>query len=111
MLDELGQPNAGPFSADATMVQFNSTDSTAVYRYEFFMYGHFSKFIRPGAIRVLSQSASSLGVDHVAFVLEDGRRVAVLASNGAVERAVQLQWRGWAMDIVVCKACVITVVW
>lgn len=37
MLDEEGQPNAGPFTADATMVQLNSSDGSVTYRYEYFM--------------------------------------------------------------------------
>jgi hypothetical protein len=37
MLDERGQPNAGPFTADATMVQLNSSDGSVTYRYEYFM--------------------------------------------------------------------------
>jgi hypothetical protein len=37
MLDENGQPNSGPFAADPTMTQLNSSDGSVVYRYEYFM--------------------------------------------------------------------------
>ncbi len=80
------------------------------------MYAHFSKFIRPGAVRVSSESAVAAtarqsAIDHVAFVNDDGRRVVVLVNNGAEEQVVELQWRGWALDVVACKGCVVTVVW
>jgi O-glycosyl hydrolase len=113
ILDENGQPNSGPFVPDPTMVQLNSTDGSVVYRYEYFMYGQFSKFIRPGAVRVSSEFAAAVGdgIDHVAFIHDDGRHALVLVNYGLTEQAVDVQWRGWGARVTVCSACVITVVW
>lgn len=113
MLDDAGLPNSGPFAADPTMVQLSSSDGNVVYRYEYYMYGHFSKFIRPGAIRVSSEFASpqAKGVDHVAFVHDGGQHVVVLVSYSGDEQVFELQWEGWRLDVPVCSECVVTVVW
>ena len=113
MLDENGQPNSGPFVPDPTMVQLNSTDGSVEYRYEYFMYGQFSKFIRPGAVRVSSEFAAAAGdgINHVAFIHDDGRHALVLVNYGLREQAVDVQWRGWGALVTVCRACVMTVVW
>jgi O-glycosyl hydrolase len=113
MLDDAGKPNSGPFVADPTMVLLNSTDDSVLYRYEYFMYGHFSKFIRPGAVRVSSEFVSSqaTGVQHVAFVHDDGRHVVVLVSNIGSMQVVELRWQSWSLDVPVCSECVVTVVW
>jgi hypothetical protein len=80
------------------------------------MYGQFSKFIRPGAVRVFSefdgrQAAARGDVDHVAFVNEDGRHAVVLVNHGKADEGVRVQWGEWLLDVVVCKACVLTVLW
>ncbi len=113
MLDENGQPNSGPFVADPTMVQLNSSDGSVKYRYEYFMYGQFSKFIRPGAVRVSSEFAASArdSIDHVAFVHDNGRHAVVLVNSGLMEQAIDVQWREWGVRVTVCSACVVTVVW
>jgi O-glycosyl hydrolase len=114
LLDDHGHPNSGPFAADATMVQLNSSDGSITYRYEYFMYGHFSKFIRPGALRVSSEFLGPpADVDHVAFVHACGRHAVVLvASSGQGQGSeVELQWEGWRVSVPVCSGCVVTLVW
>lgn len=70
LLDTAQQPNAGPFRANPTMVELDRTTMTVVKRLEYFIYGHFSKFVRPGAIRIESSTRPRIleGLTHVAFV-------------------------------------------
>ena len=95
------------------MVQLNSSDGSITYRYEYFMYGHFSKFIRPGALRVSSEFLGSphADVDHVAFVHACGKHAVVLVGCGAQGQEVELQWQGWRVAVPVCRDCVVTLVW
>lgn len=54
MLDTEMKPNAGPFRPTSTMIELDTSTLQAVYRFEFFMTGQFSKFVRRGARRVQS---------------------------------------------------------
>jgi O-glycosyl hydrolase len=115
LLDDNGQPNSGPFVADPTMVLLQSSDGSVKHRYEFFMYGQFSKFVRPGAVRCLSETAqfagTGIGIHHVAFVNADGLHAVVLVNDGVHEQIVELQWRGFAARVAACSGCVLTLVW
>ena len=62
------------------------------------MYGQFSKFIRPGAVRVWSEAAaashpSAAHVHHVAFTDGSGGHDVVVVIDGEQEVRVQLQWQ------------------
>ena len=80
------------------------------------MYGQFSKFIRPGAVRVWSEAAAAshpfaAHVHHVAFTDGSGGHAVVVVNDGQQEVRVQLQWQRWGLDLDVCGGCVTTVVW
>jgi hypothetical protein len=69
MLDQNRKPNAGPFGAGATMVELDPLTKRVTRNFEYYMYGHFSKYVRTGAVRVASNSSSAAkSLDHVAFV-------------------------------------------
>ena len=54
MLDTNMQPNAGPFKPMSTLVELDTLSMTPIYRFEFYMLGQFSKFVRRGAFRIQS---------------------------------------------------------
>lgn len=72
MLDTGLQPNAGPFTPSPTMLLLDNKTLAVRFGFDYHMYGHFSKFVRRGAMRIGSTSA--LGgeprgrLPHVAFV-------------------------------------------
>jgi O-glycosyl hydrolase len=59
MLDTNMQPNAGPFKPHSTMLELDARTGRVHYRFEYFMTGHFSKFIRRGAVRVESEAVGA----------------------------------------------------
>merc|ERR1719222_280412 len=60
MLDEQLRPNSGPFEASPTMLVFDRHSGKVKYRFEYYMYGQFSKFIRRGAVRIDSTGFGGL---------------------------------------------------
>jgi len=70
MLDSELQPNAGPFKPSPPMLLLDKNTLEVHFRFDYYMYGHFSKYVRRGAVRVNSTSRNSSGkrsVKHVAF--------------------------------------------
>mmetsp|Transcript_25509 Transcript_25509/g.42783 ORF Transcript_25509/g.42783 Transcript_25509/m.42783 type:complete len:472 (-) Transcript_25509:762-2177(-) len=80
MLDTQMQPNAGPFRPHTTMLELDLDTLQPIYKFEYYMYGQFSKYIRPGAVRIdssttmtpasssrSSRDGESIQVAHVAF--------------------------------------------
>lgn len=89
ILDENQQPNNGPFDADPTCVIFHSATRQVSYEFDYFMYGQFMKFIRPGARRV--ESTPERGpLPNVAVRNPDGALILVVANPSAQERAFTL---------------------
>ena len=79
MLDEHRKPNRGPHSADATTIELKD-DLSVEYRYDYFMYGHFMKFIQRGAVRVESTMPDIRNFANVVFRNPDGSIVMVVAN-------------------------------
>jgi glucosylceramidase len=91
LLDETGGPNHvnnlcfAPLHAD-------TKTGRLIYTNSFYYIGHFSKFIRPGAKRVVS-SPSRSALLSTAFVNTDGR-VAVVVMNGGDKEVKYFLWVG-----------------
>lgn len=79
MIDHRGQPNPGPHDCSPTCIVLNSDDLTLDYRFDYYMYGQFMKFIRPGAVRIQS-SPSSKQLPNVAVQHPDGTIALVVAN-------------------------------
>jgi glucosylceramidase len=78
LLDERGGPNhVGNFCSAPILV--DRASGTAMHQSSYWVLGHFSRFVRPGAARVLC-AASTSHVEATAFVNPDGG-VAVVASH------------------------------
>jgi len=111
MLDSALQPNAGPFKPSPTMLILNNETLEVQYRFEFHMYGHFSKFIRRGAVRIASNIAGGLlddPISHVAFANSEhaagrgnaGSTVIVVVNTQKQKRKIRLRCNGYATDVV-----------
>jgi len=79
MLDEHRKPNRGPHSASATAIELKD-DLSVEYRYDYFMYGHFMKFIQRDAVRIDSTNGESRSFANVAFLNPDGTVTCVFAN-------------------------------
>jgi glucosylceramidase len=75
----------------------------------YYYLAHFSKFVRPGAVRV-ETSGSQKGIRCMAFKAQDGGLVAQWINSRNTEAEVQLDWKGrWlrttlpALSITTCR--------
>ena len=81
MLDENRKPNNGPHFASRTCLEFDSKTRQVAYRFDYYMYGQFMKFIHRGAVRVESTPGTAK-FDHIALRNPDGALVMVAANAG-----------------------------
>lgn len=88
-IDTRDQPNNGPFKNNVTCVMLDADSLAVQYRFDYYMYGHFMKFILPGAQR-LECSAGPLGVGAVALRNPNGQRVVVAANATRTARDMAL---------------------
>lgn len=90
MLDEKRKPNNGPHSASATCIELKS-DLTVEYRYDYYMYGQFMKFIPRDAVRIASTD-SERSFANVAFKTPGGDIVLVVANSARPPREFTVRY-------------------
>ncbi len=90
VIDRQGQPNPGPHDCSPTCVVLDSEALTLDYRFDYYMYGQFMKFIRPGAVRVHSSEPKSL--PNCAVRNPDGSLVLVVVNRGGQAATFDIQW-------------------
>jgi len=91
ILDKTGRPNNGPFEASRTIITVDPETGNPTEHFDFFLYGHFIKFVRHGAVRLQSSEGSRLFAN-VAFRNPNGSFVAVVVNSDAKERPVNLRF-------------------
>lgn len=80
MLDEQGRPNNGPFPATRAHLRLHSDTLQVEELFEFHLSGHFSRFVRRGAVRIDS-GAGHRELNTVAFRNPDGSVVLVAVNT------------------------------
>lgn len=117
ILDTDLQPNAGPFKPSPTMIQIDPITLEVKYNLEFFTYGHFSKYVKRGFVRISSEDDFDPApgrlddnVAHVAF--KKGRSYALVLANEATTPArLQLKWNGLWTRLELPERSVATLTW
>jgi glucosylceramidase len=79
---------------------------TALYYY----LAHFSKFVRPGAVRV-AVTGSHDGVRCLAFQAKDGGMAAQVMNSGKAPATVDLEWRGRRLRVELPALSINTYLW
>lgn len=108
LLDEVGGPNHvqnfcyAPIHADTKTGQL-------IYMNEYYYIGHFSKFIRPGAKRIISSSNRS-NLLTTGFINTDGSVAVVVMNQGADSIPYKLWIGGKTVDIVSAPHSIATLV-
>ncbi len=97
MIDQNRQPNPGPHPCSLTGVVFNNVTREPEYRFDYHMYGHFMKFLRPGAQRIGSPQSADLP-SNVAFRNRDGTVVLVAVNPEKQDRRFRIAWEGQHLD-------------
>ncbi|HYG06076.1 MAG TPA: glycoside hydrolase family 30 beta sandwich domain-containing protein [Stenotrophomonas sp.] len=111
-LDENRGPHAGGCATCSGVVMIDSRDGTVTRNDEYYVLGHASRFVRPGAVRIGSTDTGAAGVDNVAFRnADDGSVVLVAVNSNAQPRAVELRLEGREYRHVLPGRSLTTVVW
>jgi glucosylceramidase len=99
LLDEQGGPNhVGNFCSAPILA--DRAQGTLMHQSAFWVLGHFSRFVRPGARRVLC-AASRADIETTAFVNDDGE-IATVALNRhghAVHMQLAVDGSAWSIDL------------
>lgn len=109
-IDQHRKPNPGPHPCSLTPVVLNPERREAEYRFDYFMYGHFTKFIRPGALR-LATSKIGAAPPHVAYRQTDDSLVVVMANPDPQSRETDLAWDGRHVTLSLRPKSVATLRW
>lgn len=108
LLDEKGGPNhVGNFCAAPIMC--DSKNDTFEKRLSYYYIGHFSRYIKPGAVRI-GYTRYTDKIEVTAFSNPDGQRVAVLLNKSKDDVEVTLREGKVGREIVVGANSIITVI-
>ena len=93
VIDDNQGPNPGPHHCSPTCIVFDSERLTLEYRFDYYMYGQFMKFIQRDAVRIAS-TESERGFANVAFKNPDGSIVLVVTNGDENPREFAVAWHG-----------------
>jgi glucosylceramidase len=88
MLDQNRKPNNGPFKAGRTIIERGTANNKTVFHFDYYLYGHFMKFIKPGSIVVSSKGGTEMS--HFACKDPDGFIILILINNRDKEQKVNI---------------------
>ena len=97
IIDHKAQPNPGPHGCSPTCIVLNRDTLALEYRFDYYMYGQFMKFIRPGAVRIHSDPSSE-SLPNVAVRNADGTVVLVVANLKKRPARFAVAWGDGAVD-------------
>ncbi|MFJ1895876.1 RICIN domain-containing protein [Streptomyces sp. NPDC088115] len=109
-LDQNGGPHQGG-CADRCNGVVEIANGNVTRNAEYYVLGHVSKFVRPGATRIGSTSQGNGGVENVAFQNPDGSRAAYVVNTAAGARQFSLTDNGKSLVYTLPAGAVATFVW
>jgi len=89
-LDQDLGPHSGGCGTCTPLVTVNSSTGAVSYPIEYYTLGHFSKYVRPGAMRIYSNNAP--GLVNAAFMNTDGSKAMVVYNETSATRTFHVQW-------------------
>jgi len=110
MIDSNGGPNNGPFKASRTCVTLDADTLEVDYHFDYYMYGHFMKFVRRGAVRIDS-GESTEELANVAFKNPDGSIVLVLVNTSTDKKSMAISLDGSSLRTSIPGSSVVTFRW
>jgi len=108
-LNERRGPNAGGCNTCTGLIEVNEQTGEASRTIDYYTLGHFSRFVRPGAVRVYSTNAP--GVITAAFVNRNRTRALVAYNETREDRRFQVEWRGRWLELALPPLGGATVIW
>jgi glucosylceramidase len=92
------------------VVTIDSATGAVTRNVEYYALGHASRFVRPGARRVASNSGV-VGLDNVAFRNPDGSKVLIVVNTAAQDRTFEVRWSGKTFRYSLPPGAVATFAW
>lgn len=89
-LDENDGPKNNGCQDCRGVVTINSSTGAVTRNVEYYSLAHFSKFVRPGAVRIAS-SAQSSAPEHVAFINPDGSTALILSNSDTNGKTITVE--------------------
>lgn len=108
-IDHKAQPNPGPHDCSPTCIVLNSETLELQYRFDYYMYGHFMKYIDRGAVRI--DSTSSENLPNVTFRNPDGSIVLIVANPGGKKQKLSIGWKSLGLETELAAKSIATLVW
>jgi glucosylceramidase len=106
-------PNAGPHTNDggctACYGAITLDGNQASFNVAYYAMAHFSKFVRPGSVRIGSTELEQMQT--AAFLTPDGRVVLVVANTGNFPKTFQIAYHGQSTTTTLQSESVATFVW
>ena len=109
LLDETGGPNHVQNFCFAP-IHGNTVTGELIYTNAYYYIGHFSKFIKPGAKRIISSSSRS-GLLTTAFVNPDGKKIVIVMNPGSKKLEYHLWDNGDACALEALPHSISTIVY
>jgi glucosylceramidase len=110
MLDDNGKPNNGPFPASRATLKLHSQTLMVSENFEFYLYGHFMKFVQHGAQRIQSTEGDR-SFNTVAFRNPDGGLVLIAVNARKEPITLRLAWSGAGAEARLGGQSVATFLW
>ncbi|GAB6928929.1 hypothetical protein JCM10914A_29120 [Paenibacillus sp. JCM 10914] len=90
-LDENHGPFVGGCGDCRGVVTVNQATKEVTYNEEYYSFGHASKFVKPGAVRIKSNSFDGGGIENVAFLNPDGSKALIVLNPAKSEREFKVR--------------------
>jgi len=111
VLDQDRKPNNGPHSASPTAIILHKDDNMRLeYRYDYYMYGQFMKYIDRGATRISSEGGNRRFA-HIAFENPDGEMVLVAANLMRGDATFDVTLGGKTAEVTIPARATATLLW
>jgi glucosylceramidase len=119
ILDENGGPWLVSFehgdpdpNAQNSVVTINRTTHEVTYNGLYYYIAHFSKFVRPGAVRIETRTQNLVnGIDEIAFRNSDGSLVTVLMNTNSSNVDVGIKWHDCGLRLSLPARSITTLTW
>ena len=110
-LDQDAGPKNGGCQDCRGVVTVDTTTGVVAYNVEYYVLGHASKFVLPGATQVATTTSASDGVESVAFENPDGGRVLIVLNTADGARRFRVRSSRGAFGSTLPAGAVATFTW
>ncbi|MCA1036608.1 carbohydrate-binding protein [Bacillus infantis] len=110
-LDEKYGPTNGGCMDCRGIVTINQETGSVDYNVEYYAFGHASKFVKPGAYRIDSNTFGSGSIEDVAFKNPDGSKVLIALNSSKEAKSFNVRWGKKAFSYNLPAGAVATFVW